>query len=257
METEIVKTEEQTSPLMPIIQAASTNNEVDADKLMKLLEANEKYEANEARKAYHVAMSEFHKSPPKIAKDKQGHNCTYAGLSTVVSAIAPILSANGLSHSWVTDTVDESIKVTCRITHIQGHSEEVCLSAEADTSGNKNSIQALGSTVTYLQRYTLKAALGLAEEEQDDDGAGSGGDPNEIPAPTETQEKVLTEICNKMLDSASEKGITLDTERIDQIVYGMKGEYPNDIGRAGAIAAHLVNWLNEKECWPSVDKDAR
>jgi len=39
-----------------------------------------------------------------------------------------------------------------------------------DQSGKKNNIQAIGSTTTYLQRYTLLAATGLATKEQDNDG---------------------------------------------------------------------------------------
>lgn len=42
--------------------------------------------------------------------------------------------------------------------------------AGRDESGNKNSIQSIGSTVTYLQRYTLKAGLGLAAASDDDGG---------------------------------------------------------------------------------------
>ena len=59
--------------------------------------------------------------------------------------------------------------VTCKITHELGHSEETSLSAPADSSGSKNAIQAIGSTITYLQRYTLLALTGLATHEQDDD----------------------------------------------------------------------------------------
>ena len=59
--------------------------------------------------------------------------------------------------------------MTCVLAHRDGHSEEPSLAAGRDESGNKNSIQAIGSTVTYLQRMTLKAALGLAASERDDD----------------------------------------------------------------------------------------
>ena len=44
------------------------------------------------------------------------------------------------------------------------------MSAAPDTSGSKNSIQALGSAQTYLQRYTLYAILGLASGDADNDG---------------------------------------------------------------------------------------
>ena len=51
------------------------------------------------------------------------------------------------------------------------------MSAGRDDSGNKNSIQAVGSTTTYLQRYTLKAALGLAASDDDDGRSTTVGDP--------------------------------------------------------------------------------
>ena len=51
-----------------------------------------------------------------------------------------------------------------------GYSESTELTADSDTSGTKNSIQAMGSTITYLQRYTLLSLTGLATHEQDTDG---------------------------------------------------------------------------------------
>jgi len=81
------------------------------------------------------------------------------------------MSECGLSHSWRMDQ-DDGIKVTCCVTHEMGHQECTSLKGAPDTSGSKNSIQAIGSTVKYLERYTLYAILGLASKEQDDDGNG-------------------------------------------------------------------------------------
>ena len=70
------------------------------------------------------------------------------------------------------------MKVTCRITHRDGHYEETSLFGPVDGSGNKNPIQAIGSAVTYLQRYTLKAAVGIAASQDDDaQEAGRKADP--------------------------------------------------------------------------------
>jgi hypothetical protein len=65
-----------------------------------------------------------------------------------------------------------AISVTCILTG-HGHEEENTLSGPADASGSKNAIQAIGSTLTYLQRYTLVQALGLAAS-SDDDGVAAG-----------------------------------------------------------------------------------
>ncbi len=44
------------------------------------------------------------------------------------------------------------------------------MEAPADTSGSKNMVQARGSTITYLERYTLCAILGIATADEDMDG---------------------------------------------------------------------------------------
>ena len=82
------------------------------------------------------------------------------------------LAEHGLSHSWSTEQIGSAIAVTCILTHEQGHSERTTLSGEADTSGNKNAIQAIGSAVTYFERYTLMSITGLAALDSDDDGQG-------------------------------------------------------------------------------------
>jgi hypothetical protein len=256
METEnTIEKVEPASPLMNIISAASADSNMDADKLMKLLEVQERWEKNEARKAFVVAMSAFQAEAPKIVKDSKGHNSSYAKLPGVIAVVAPLLSKNELSYSWVTNQSDKGTTVTCKITHILGHSEATSLFAGNDKTGSKNDIQALGSTVTYLKRYTLEAALGLAEAEQDDDGNGAC-DPNNLPEPTSKERKVLEEICNKMIDSVPE-GLVLVDSRVDRVVYALKGRYPDDIKTAGAAAAGFVNMLNRDNTWHTVTKEAK
>ena len=162
-----------------MIQLAVSQN-ADLDKIERLLELQIKWEANESRKAYNFAMAEFKKNPLRIEKDKKvgyetakGHvGFSHASLANVVDVITAGLSEHGLSASWKTKQ-NGAIEVTCVITHVKGHSEETTLSAPADPSGSKNAIQAIGSTITYLQRYTILSATGLAVHGQDDDGKGS------------------------------------------------------------------------------------
>ena len=172
----------------------------DLDKLEKLMVLQERWEAGEARKAYNKAMAAFKENPPKIDKDKHvsfgGGKTSYnhASLANVTDKINSALSVHGLSASWKTEQ-NGKIVVTCRITHEKGHSEETSLSADADTSGSKNAIQAIGSTVSYLQRYTLLAVTGLATHDQDDDGKES-----------ETVEPISTDQCTEINDLLTETG---------------------------------------------------
>ena len=151
----------------------------------QMMELQERHDKNEARKAYHVAMARFKANPPKLNKDahvryktsKGVTEYTHATLANITDKISSRLSEEGLSAAWETKQGEKgAISVTCKITHILGHSESTTLEAAPDDSGGKNSIQAIGSTVTYLQRYTLLSMAGLATADMDDDGRGSEGE---------------------------------------------------------------------------------
>ncbi len=142
----------------------------DLDKLEKLMDLQERWEEREAQKAFTVSMSDFRNRCPAIVKTRSGHNIKYAGLAESIDQIKDLMAECGLSHSWSTGQEGSDVKVTCTVTHILGHSESTLLVAGPDTTGSKNSIQAIGSTVSYLQRYTLFAILGLASQDADTDG---------------------------------------------------------------------------------------
>lgn len=166
-----IETKGVSAPVTPaqMLQIAVEQN-ADLGKLEKLMELQERWEASQAKKAYHKAMALFREDCPTIEKTRTGHNTKYAGLAETLQTIKGAMSDHGISHGWTTQQADGVISVTCTVTHIDGHSESTSLSAGADSTGSKNSIQAIGSTVSYLQRYTLFALLGLASQEMDTDG---------------------------------------------------------------------------------------
>jgi len=176
-ELQVVETEGKAITVPADMISLAISKGADLDKLEKLLTLQERWEANEAKKAYNMAMSEFKANPPKINKDKDVSFTTtkgktsysHASLANVTDKISQELSKHGLSASWMTKQ-EGNVAVTCKITHSKGHSEETTLSAPSDVSGSKNPIQAIGSTVTYLERYTLLALTGLATYDMDDDG---------------------------------------------------------------------------------------
>src|SRR5690606_9193784 len=55
-----------------------------------------------------------------------------------------------------------------------GHSEETTIFLPADTSGSKNSVQAVGSSTSYGKRYTASALLNITTRGEDDDGRAAG-----------------------------------------------------------------------------------
>lgn len=181
-ELAIVKNDVVAKPLnaitpMDMLQMAVSQN-ADLDKLEKLMALQERWEANEARKAFAEALTAFKSDPITIDKDKHvkfgNTEYNHATLGNVCNVIGSALSRHGLSYRWNTDQADGKIKVSCVLMHVKGHSESISLEAVADTSGAKNGIQAIGSTVSYLQRYTLLAITGTATQDQDDDGKSFG-----------------------------------------------------------------------------------
>jgi hypothetical protein len=155
----------------------------DLDRLERLMDMQMKWEANEARKAYHLAMADFKRNPPTIYKDKHVEFRTdkgvtaydHATLGNVVERVVAALAEHGFSHRWVPNRGEGGlISITCVITHKLGHSEETTLEAGLDQSGGKNNIQAMISTKSYLERHSLLAAVGLATRDTPgDDGRGA------------------------------------------------------------------------------------
>jgi hypothetical protein len=165
--------------LLAVIDRAVRDKDVDVGKLQALLAVKKEYEADEARKAFVAAMNAFKVNPPRIVKNKtvsfDRTSYRHATLDNVCDQIGAALAQHGLSHRWDVQQVEGGvIRVACVLTHALGHSERVQLDGLPDASGSKNKIQQVGSTVTYLQRYTLLSITGLATTDQDDDGAGAG-----------------------------------------------------------------------------------
>lgn len=151
------------------------------EQLDKLMTLQERWEKNEAKKAFVEAMNAFKEDPPLILKNRKVDYTTAKGRTTYMHAVSGeasekiglALSMRGISHAWKTEQKDGVIRVTCTLTHKLGHSESTTLEARADESGGKNAVQAIGSAVSYLQRYTLFAACGLVPKDADNDGQGA------------------------------------------------------------------------------------
>ena len=173
-----------------MIQAAIVQGNVPIEQMQALMDMQERWEKNEARKAYNRAVAAFKADPPQIIKDQtveyKQTKYKHASLDHIVASITPALHNHGLSHRWDIEQSDGIIKVTCVLSHEGGHCEKVPMSGPPDNSGSKNCIQQAGSTVTYLQRYTLMAILGLAASDDDD-----GGQPAPADVETITDDQAL------------------------------------------------------------------
>ena len=170
--------------------AAVMSGQIPPDVLRQVLEIQREYEAGEARKAFTRALVNLKRDLPAVlARDKavdftsgKGRtHYTHTSLAAAMDAVTEPLAAHGFSISWIPATDgDRLVRVTCRLTHRDGHHEETTLAAPPDDRGLKSSAQAIASTVTLLSRYTLLAMLGIATGDQVEPRGEAQADPAQV-----------------------------------------------------------------------------
>jgi len=149
--------------------------------LEKLMGLQERWEANQARKLFFESLAQFQNICPTLEKTKRVSFTTskgqtsynYTPLGEIAQTIKESMHECGLSHRWEMQQTNKEIKCTCIISHIAGHKESSSMTAAKDESGGKNDIQSRASAITYLQRYTLIASLGISTADEDNDAQTS------------------------------------------------------------------------------------
>ncbi len=165
--------------------------DLDINKLERLMDLQERWEKRQAKKAFHQAMNEFQAKKPKLTKTKKADfgkgkaSYFFNPLDKLQEAVDPVLSKYGLSYRWERKESPNLIRITCVVSHVDGHSEETWMESGPDASGNKGPLHAIGSARSYLKRYTLEDAFGLSSGDDDDGKASSNG--KALPTPNEKQ----------------------------------------------------------------------
>jgi hypothetical protein len=173
------------SSIMAVIARASADPNTDVDKLERLLGMYERITAQQAKASYVSALAEMQPRLPVIDRKGRivvpakpgvhdGHSTPYALWEDINDAIRPILHEHGFALSFrIGLAQDGKIDITGVLSHRDGHQEETTLTLMHDSSGSKNSVQAVGSSTSYGKRYTAMALLNITSRtavEKDDDG---------------------------------------------------------------------------------------
>ncbi|VDS07542.1 ERF superfamily protein [Paracoccus haematequi] len=228
-------------PMVSMIERLVLNPDADLDKLERMLALKRDHDRDNARISFARALAAARSQIPPIMKDatvdfrtKDGKRTHYQHetLAGIAKVIDPILSQFGLSYRFRTDQGNGGVRVTCIIAHADGHSEETSLTCAPDGSGSKNPFQAVGSAVTYLQRYTLKAALGLSAEVDDDAQSAA---PRRDDAPTQEDHKsvqrsntITADQYRQLQAKADEAGVPLDRIASQYSVEHIEELHPDD-----------------------------
>lgn len=159
--------------IIQVIERAALNPDVDIDKMERLLQMQERVMDRQAMMAYSAAMAAMQTELPSIEERGQTNNGCYATLEDIVDTVRPILQKHGFAVSFRIQTQERGIQVTGVLMHKDGHREETSMLLPADMTGNKNAVQAFGSSTSYGKRYVLCALLNITTRGQDDNGQTS------------------------------------------------------------------------------------
>lgn len=178
---DIVKHEAtQSDNVLAVISRAATDPNIDIDKMERLLVMQETIMEKQSLAAFNRDMSKLQAKMPTVAKNgeiKVGNEVRsrYAKFEDIVEATKPLLARYGFSITFQSKVEQGLITVTGTISHQEGHSETTELPLPADTSGSKNSVQAIGSSISYGKRYVFGMLTNVATGDDDD---GVAADPN-------------------------------------------------------------------------------
>ncbi|WP_432415352.1 ERF family protein [Chromohalobacter israelensis] len=161
---------QDSTAIIQVIERAALNPDVDIDKMERLLQMQERVLDRQALMAYSAAMAAMQTELPSIAERGRGNNGHYATLEDIVDTVRPIMKRHGFAVSFRIQTQERGIQVTGVLMHQDGHREETSMLLPADVSGNKNAVQAFGSSTSYGKRYVLCALLNITTRGQDDNG---------------------------------------------------------------------------------------
>ena len=167
--SELMETEPQVSTgVLAIIERAVTNPEVDVAKMQQLLDMQMAIMAKEAEQAYFRDFPAMQAEFPSVKKEGQTQQSTYATFDDMNDATREARAKYGFSISFVPETGDGFLKIKGTISHREGHQESTELTLPFDTSGNKNDVQAIGSSLKYGMRYCMMALLSISTHDGDD-----------------------------------------------------------------------------------------
>jgi len=172
----------------------------------KMMELQERNDANNARKAFFDDFANCKAEMPPVKKDKYNKffDSWYTSLGMLLDTYNPILGRYGLVLQFPSpEQDDKSMTVECRLVHRLGHSESVSMKGPIDTAAigkqsgqrSRNPIQDLKSTFTYLRSVTCESILGVAGTEGtgDDDGNSASS----VKYITEAQVDELKKLSNE------------------------------------------------------------
>ena len=166
-----------------VLIAQAIERHVPVETMEKLLAMRRELKQERAKEEYDQAMAEFQADCPTIVKTKEVKTKAgivayrYAPIESIVEQVRDILKKHGFSYSTNMELLESGVKVSVKVTHSAGHSEETRMSVPL---GNKTDImsqsQVVAAAQTFAKRYAFCNAFGILTGDEDNDAATTASD---------------------------------------------------------------------------------
>lgn len=162
----------------------AVQSDADPDKLRQLMDLQERWEAQQSKRAFFAAMQAVQAEAPRIVRDAENTQTRsmYARLESINKRLTPVYTRHGFSLSFGTadSPLDGYVRTVCDVMHSGGHERRYHVDLPPDIAGikgqnNKTLVHAAGSTLSYARRYLTLLIFNVALAGEDDDGNGAGG----------------------------------------------------------------------------------
>lgn len=185
----------ESAGIMAVISRAASDPATDVNKLERLMALYERLETRKAEQLFNQAMTDAQTEIRPIAADLSNTSTKskYASFPALDRVMRPIYTKHGFALSFDTgDSPQDMVRVLCYVSHREGFSRTYKADIAADGKGAKGGdvmtkTHAIGSAMSYGQRYLLKLIFNIAVG--DDDGN----------AASDTAEKINEEEIAKIL----------------------------------------------------------
>lgn len=183
------KTRKAEVAILPQEQSAETliaqgiEKGISVDTMERLLAMRRELKAERAKEAFDTAMAKFQSECPTIVKTKEVKTRAgvvayrYAPIESIVQQVKNQLQDNGFSYKTDQEMKETGVKVTVRVIHSGGHSEETSMEVPF---GSKTDIMSLSqvtaAATTFAKRHAFLNAFGILTGDEDTDAAPSEED---------------------------------------------------------------------------------
>jgi ERF superfamily protein len=171
------------SPERAALFELAVSKELDVAKLDALINMQDRMEDRQAERTFNQAMTRLAGKMPRVQKngmiefeDKKGNlqKRAHARYEDIDEAIRPHLIDEGMSITFTSKYGPDGLTVFGTLAHMDGHSRTAEMRLPVDSSGAKNPLQGMGSSLSYGKRYLVCMLLNIITVGEDDDAKRAG-----------------------------------------------------------------------------------